>query len=82
MSLLEDSPSRLALEQRHGKATLERLVKKCEEDKSNRLWIEGRTTTCPNCQVCQFLYLSWLNQYCWKGRELMEVLISLAPGPC
>lgn len=51
MSLPEHSPSRRALEQRYGKANIARLVRKYEEEKANREWLENSTTSCPSCQV-------------------------------
>ncbi|THH21564.1 hypothetical protein EW146_g36 [Bondarzewia mesenterica] len=51
MSLPEDSPSRLVLEQRYGRANINRLVAKYREDQANRQWLESSTMACPGCQV-------------------------------
>ncbi|KAI9512666.1 RWD-domain-containing protein [Russula earlei] len=45
------SPVRKRMEQRHGKRNLERLVRKYEEDRANREWLEKSTMACPRCHV-------------------------------
>lgn len=47
----EDSPKRLWIERRYGKAYVLRLVAKYEEDSANAEWFKSFTMGCPGCQV-------------------------------
>jgi hypothetical protein len=51
MDLDEDSPKRVLIERRYGKANVLRLVAKYEEDKSNAEWFKSSTMACPGCRV-------------------------------
>jgi E3 ubiquitin-protein ligase RNF14 len=51
MDLEKDSPGRVLIERRHGKANVLRLVAKYEEDKSSAEWVKSSTMACPGCQV-------------------------------
>lgn len=51
MDLEENSPKRLLIEQRYGKAYILRLVAKYEEESANAEWFKSSTTVCPGCQV-------------------------------
>jgi len=51
IDLDEDSPKRVLIERRYGKATVLRLVAKYEEDKSNAEWFKSSTMACPGCHV-------------------------------
>jgi E3 ubiquitin-protein ligase RNF14 len=51
MELDDGHPDKLALQRRFGKALLERLVAKFQEDAENKKWLESMTKKCPNCLV-------------------------------
>ncbi|KIM84557.1 hypothetical protein PILCRDRAFT_387571 [Piloderma croceum F 1598] len=51
VNLEEDSPKRVLIERRYGKATILRLVAKYEEDRSNAEWFTSSTMPCPGCRV-------------------------------
>lgn len=51
METTERSHVREAMERRHGKKNLERLVAKYEEDRANREWLKKSTMACPSCHV-------------------------------
>jgi hypothetical protein len=49
--LPEGSAGRKLLESRYGKANLQRLIRKIEEEKANQVWIESSTQECPYCSI-------------------------------
>jgi E3 ubiquitin-protein ligase RNF14 len=51
VSLEGDSPKRVLIERRYGKANMLRLVAKYEEDRSNAEWFKSSTMACPGCHV-------------------------------
>lgn len=42
---------RTMLERRFGKGNLEKLVRKIEEERANREWLDKSTMACPGCGV-------------------------------
>ena len=51
LDLPEESPKRSVLERQFGRASLLRLVKEFEEEKSTFEWLRNSTTACPGCSV-------------------------------
>lgn len=51
LAFSEGDVKRIEIERRWGRANVRRLVKKYEEDRQNREWIEKSTIGCPGCGV-------------------------------
>jgi E3 ubiquitin-protein ligase RNF14 len=51
LAFSEGDVKRIEIERRWGRANVRRLVKKYEEDRKNREWIEKSTIGCPGCGV-------------------------------
>ena len=51
MELEEGSEERKMLELRFGKGNLKKLVRRFEEDRANREWLDKCTMACPGCGV-------------------------------
>ncbi|WVR05929.1 hypothetical protein IAU60_002955 [Kwoniella sp. DSM 27419] len=51
LSYPEGSDARQRMEQRRGKANLERMVAQHLEDEANKQWLEGKTRACSGCGV-------------------------------
>lgn len=47
----EGAQERMMLQRRFGKGNLEKLVRRFEEDRANREWLDKSTMACPGCGV-------------------------------